>query len=114
MGDPLQKVGDFEVHANISPQDNAEVHRTLAEQVMLFREGRDNYIDRFAGQYIGLSGGQVLYQGADLRNLKSRREIARQQGKANQGLFLKLVEMEAEDPEHLAVYDTYGAEAAGG
>ena len=56
----------------------------------------------------------MLYQGVDLRNRKSRREIARQQGKANQGLFLKLVEMEAEDPEHLAVCDTYSAEATGG
>jgi uncharacterized protein (DUF362 family) len=112
-GDALQKVGDFEVHANIAPADNAEVHRTLAEQVTQFRQERDNYLDRFAGEYIGLSGGQVLFQGADLQNLKSRRQIATEQGKANQGLFLKFVEPEAQDPEHLAVYDSYGTEAAG-
>lgn len=107
-GDALEQVGPFEVHANISPADNAEVHRTLSEQVQLYRDGRDGFVDRFAGQYIGLSDGQVMYQGQDLDNLKSRREMARAQGKPNQGLFLKYVEPEAEDPEHLAVYDTYG------
>ena len=113
-GDRLQKVGDFEVHANISPADNAQVHRTLAEQVTHYTQERDNYVDRFAGQYIGLSGGQVMFQGTDLQHLKSRRQIAIEQGRANQGLFLKFVEPQAQDPEHLSVYDTYGAEAAGG
>lgn len=112
-GDPLEQVGDFEVQANISPADNAEVHRTLAEQVALYQDQRDNLVDRYDGQYIGLSGGHVIYEGQDLHNLKSRREIARQQGQANQGLFLKLVEGEASDPEHLAVYDSYSGEAAG-
>jgi len=113
-GDALQKVGDFEVHANIAPADNAEVHRTLAEQVSHFQAERDNYLDRFAGEYIGLSGGQVIFQGTDLQHLKSRRQIATEQGKANQGLFLKFVEPLAQDPEHLSVYDSYGADAAGG
>lgn len=112
-GDPVETVGAFEVQANISPEDNAEVHRTLAEQVALFRQDRGNYVDRYAGQYIGLSGGEIMFEGNDLQNLKSRRQIARESGKANQGLFLKLVEDEAADPEHLSVYDTYSGEAAG-
>lgn len=111
VGDPLEKVGDFEVQANISPADNAEVHRTLAEQVDLYRDGRDNFVDRYAGKYIGLSGGDVIFDGTDLHNLKSRREIARERGQKNQGLFLKLVEPEAADPEHLKVYDTYSRSA---
>ena len=106
-GDPLEVVGPFEVQANISPEDNAEVHRTLAEQVDLFRDQRERFLGDYAGQYIGLSAGEVIYQGQNLQNLKSRRQIAREQGKANQGLFLKYVEHEAEDPEQLAVYDTY-------
>jgi uncharacterized protein (DUF362 family) len=114
LGDELQKVGDFEVQANISPEDNAEVHRTLAEQVALYRGDQGNYVDQYEGQYIGLSGGDVMYQGTDLQNLKSRREIARESGKANQGLFLKYVEPEGVDPEHLGVYDSYGVGAVGG
>ena len=108
------EAGDALKEANISPEDNAEVHRTLAEQVALYRGDQGNYVDQYEGQYIGLSGGDVMYQGTDLQNLKSRREIARESGKANQGLFLKYVEPEGVDPEHLGVYDSYGVGAVGG
>lgn len=106
-GDPLQQLAAFEVRANISPEDNAEVHRTLADQVALFQDQRPAFLDQYGGQYIALSEGEVRYQGPNLRDLRSRREMARKQGRPNQGLFLKYVEPEVSDPEHFGVYATY-------
>jgi hypothetical protein len=62
---------------------------------------------RDCGSWAPPSDGSFLDRFSDLQSddTPSARQASR---------LLKLVEMEAEDREHLAVYDTYGAEAAGG
>ena len=68
-------------------------------------DGRDAFVDEYPGQIIGLYDGSVIHTGTNLDNLKSRGDIAREQGQRNKGLYLKKVLPVEEEIETYSVYE---------
>ena len=89
----------------MEPQLLDEIRHSVAEQAELFQERRDAYVDEYRGQVIGLYDGAVIHAGPDLDNLKSRGDIAREQGQRNKGLYLKRVVPAPEEIETYSVFE---------
>ena len=104
-GDELFASDAFFSDRHMEPQLLDEIRHSVAEQAELFQDRRDAYVDEYRGQVIGLYDGAVIHAGPDLDNLKSRGEIAREQGQRNKGLYLKRVVPAPEEIETYSVYE---------
>ena len=77
--------------------------RTTAEQALYYLEHRQELVDRYAGQYILLQDGEVIWHDTTSTLNVSRRELAR--GKRRRAMWLKLVDPEEAEGEHFEVYE---------
>jgi uncharacterized protein (DUF362 family) len=103
-GDSLQQADGYYADKHSEARILDEIRFSIAEQAALFNDHRDDYLRKFAGQFIGLYDGKVIYTGTDLDNLTSRGQIAREHGGANRGLYLKKVVPLEEELERYEVY----------
>ena len=105
---------DFQsdIESPLSEFDSAEVDSTetvrswritTCEQGLFYREHQKEMIDKYAGDYIYLQDGEVVWNGPDPTNLGSRRDLSR--GKKDSALWLKLVDSEDVEREHFEVYE---------
>ncbi len=77
--------------------------KTMCEQALFYRDHEAEMLDKYAGEYIFLQDGEVLWNGADLRHLGSRRRLSgRKPGRA---IWLKLVDPDNVEEEHFEVYE---------
>ncbi len=77
--------------------------KTMCEQALFYRDHEAEMLDKYAGEYILLQDGEVLWNGADLRHLGSRRRLSgRKPGRA---IWLKLVDPDNVEEEHFEVYE---------
>ena len=76
---------------------------TTCEQGLFYREHQKEMIDKYAGEYIYLQDGDVVWNGPDPTNLGSRRDLSR--GKKDRALWLKLVDPDDVENEHFEVYE---------
>jgi hypothetical protein len=60
-------------------------------------------MDKYAGEYIFLQDGEVVWHGPDPAKLGSRRDLTR--GKPDHALWLKLVDPDDMEKEHFGVYE---------
>ena len=60
-------------------------------------------MDKHAGEYVFLQDGEVIWNGFDLRDLGSRRGLARE--RPDSALWLKLVDPNDIEKEHFEVYE---------
>ncbi len=104
-GDKLVASDAFFSDRHMEPELLDDIRRSVAEQAEIFQDGRDAFVDEYPGQIIGLYDGSVIHTGTDLDNLKSRGEIAREQGQRNKGLYLKRVVPAEEEIETYSVYE---------
>ena len=77
--------------------------RTTCEQAFFYRDHQRELTDRYAGEFIILQDGEVLWHGADPSGLGSRRDLSGQ--KKDRALFLKLADPEEREGEHFEVYE---------
>jgi uncharacterized protein (DUF362 family) len=105
-GDELFASDAFYSDRHMEPSLLDAIRRSVAEQAEIFQDRRGSYIDKYAGEIIGLYDGEVIHSGKDLDNLKSRGAIAREQGRRDKGLYLKKVVPEPEEIETYSVYET--------
>ncbi|MBN1248772.1 MAG: hypothetical protein JXC32_14020, partial [Anaerolineae bacterium] len=77
--------------------------RTTAEQALIYRDRRAEYVSLYAGEYILLQDGEVVWHGEDGSIRVSRRELARD--RPDQAMWLKYVDPEEAEGEHFEVYE---------
>ena len=77
--------------------------RTTCEQGLFYRDHREELIARYAGDYIFLQGGEVMWHGPDPTPLGSRRDLSGE--KKESALWLKLVDPDEREGEHFEVYE---------
>jgi uncharacterized protein (DUF362 family) len=77
--------------------------RTMAEQALFYRENRETLTKEFAGQYILLQMGKVVYQDKDGNIYASRRKLAGEH--PEQAMWVKYVDPDEMEKEHFEVYD---------
>ncbi len=101
-----------EVSAPLSHFDAAQIdpseivaswHRTACEQALLYREKRQDFAERYRGNFIYLQDGEVVWSGPDPSSLWSRRLLSGQ--KRDRALWLKLVDPEEREGERFDVYE---------
>ena len=77
--------------------------RTTAEQALYYRSNQRELVEKYAGEYILLQSGQVVWHDEQSHWRGSRREIAR--ATPDQALWLKYVDPEEAEGEHYEVYE---------
>jgi len=77
--------------------------KTTCEQALFYRDHQDEIMNRYAGEYIFLQDGEVIWNGSDLSDLGSRRGLARE--RPDSALWLKFVNPCHMEREHFEVYE---------
>ncbi|MFC1712354.1 DUF362 domain-containing protein [Candidatus Poribacteria bacterium] len=77
--------------------------KTTCEQALFYRDHREEIMDKHAGEYVFLQDGEVVWNGFNLRDLGSRRGLARE--RPDSALWLKLVDPNDIEKEHFEVYE---------
>ena len=96
-------VGHFFTTTTDSRETVVEWRRTTAEQALYYLEHRQELVDRYAGEYILLQDGEVVWHDTTSRLRGSRRDLAR--GKRRSAMWLKYVDPEETEGEHFEVYE---------
>jgi len=103
---------ESEVKAPVAEFDSAETdpgemvaawRRTTCEQALYYRDNRDKFVERYAGEYILLQDGEVKWHSKSSELGWSRRELAGI--RRDSALWLKLVDPEEAEGEHYEVYE---------
>ncbi len=77
--------------------------KTTCEQGLFYRDHQAEMVDKYAGEYIFLQDGEVVWNGVDLGHLGSRRGLARR--RPGHALWLKFVDPDDIENEHFQVYE---------
>lgn len=77
--------------------------KTTCEQALFYRDHQVAIMSKYAGEYIFLQDGEVVWNGSDLRDLGSRRGLARE--RPDSALWLKFVNPCDMEKEHFSVYE---------
>ena len=93
-------LGQFDSDATDSPEQVLNWRRTMCEQALLYAEHPERFAE-YAGEYIYLQDGNVLFHGDQVPNF-SRRDMGARRDTA---IFLKYVEPEPFEEERFGVYE---------
>jgi hypothetical protein len=96
-------VASFDSDATDPPAIVASWRRTTCEQALYFRDHHRFFLDNYAGEYIYLQDGQVLWHAPSRPPHISRREMAG--ARKDRALWLKYVDPEETEGEHFEVYE---------
>ncbi len=77
--------------------------RTTCEQALYYRDHMQDFVDKYAGQFILLQEGEVKWHSERSMLSRSRRQLAGD--KRDQAMFLKYVDPDEAEGEHYEVYD---------
>lgn len=97
---PLAEFGPDEPD---SPERVRNWRKTTCEQALFYRNHQSEFMDKYAGNYIFLQDGEVLWSGLDPSNLGSRRGLAG--WKPDRAIWLKYVDPDDTEEEHFQVYE---------
>lgn len=98
-----QADGVFYAAMTDSTQTNHSWRRTMCEQALLYRDNRRRFTDRYAGEYILLQDGEVVWHDPSGTISVSRRDLAG--AKPDHSLWFKFVDPEETEGEHFEVYE---------
>lgn len=85
------------------PEMVAAWRRSTCEQALYYRDHRQEFVDRYAGEYILLQDGEVVWHDRSSELGRSRRELAR--GHRESAMWMKLVDPEEAEGEHYGAYE---------
>ena len=77
--------------------------KTTCEQALFYRDHHEEIMDKYAGEYVFLQDGEVIWNGSNPRNLGSRRGLAGE--RPDSALWLKFVDPNDMEKEHFQVYE---------
>lgn len=95
-------LADFKPDEPDSQETVTSWRRTTCEQALFYLDHKKELMDQYAGQYIFLQDGEVIFNGTDFRNMGSRRGMTR--GRPDHALWLKYVDPEEMEGEKFNVY----------
>jgi len=95
--------GAFDSEATDAGERVLSWRRTTCEQGLFYRDHCEELTARYAGEYIFLQDGDVVWRGPDPANLGSRRDLSGE--KKESALWLKLVDPDGVEGEHFEVYE---------
>ena len=110
--DPGEIDFESEVDAPVAAFDSDEIdppevvtrwRLTACEQGLFYRDHQAELVDRYAGEFIYLQDGRVVWHGADPSRLGSRRALSGE--KKDSALWLKWVDPEEKEGERFEVYE---------
>src|SRR5262249_41975386 len=90
------------------PERIARLRRSACEQGLYYRDQRDRFLERFAGQFIYLQEGEVIWNGADPSQAGPVQKLG---GEKDQAVWLKLVDPAEREGEQYRVYEQLLARA---
>ncbi|MFA6108421.1 MAG: DUF362 domain-containing protein [Candidatus Latescibacterota bacterium] len=96
-------LAEFDAEELDPPATVASWRYTACEQGLYYRDHRAELVDRYAGQYIYLQDGEVVWNGPDPTNLGSRRVLSGD--RKDRALWLKLVDPAEWEGERFAAYE---------
>jgi uncharacterized protein (DUF362 family) len=76
---------------------------TTCEQALYYRDHQRELTAKYAGEYIMLQEGEVIWHGADASALRSRRDLAGQ--RKDSAIFLKKADPDEFEQEHFEIYE---------
>lgn len=85
------------------PERLACLRRSACEQGLIYRDGRDRFVERYAGQYIYLQDGDVVWSGADPSQAGPVQQLSG--AKPDQAVWLKRVDPAEREGERYRVYE---------
>jgi len=98
-------VADFGVDEMDTPEVVERWRRTACEQGLFYRDNRERLQEEYAGQFIYLQAGEVVWHGENPSKLESRRILSGE--KKDSALWLKLVDPEEREGERYEVYEEF-------
>jgi hypothetical protein len=96
-------LGRFFTTMTDSRETVVDWRRTTAEQALYYLEHKQELVRRYAGEYILLRDGEVIWHDTTSRLRVSRRKLAR--GKRRRAMWLKYVDPEEAEGEQFEVYE---------
>jgi len=96
-------VAEFDSHQTDSVERVINWRKTACEQALFYRDNQKKFVDKYAGQYIYLQAKEVVWNGVDMSNLGSRRQLSGE--KKDSALWLKWVDPEEAEGEHFEIYE---------
>jgi uncharacterized protein (DUF362 family) len=85
------------------PERSARLRRSACEQGLFYREQKESLLDRYAGQFIYLQEGEVIWNGADPSQAAPVQNLSGE--KKEQAVWLKKVDPEEREGEQYRVYE---------
>lgn len=96
-------VAAFDSHETDTEETVFNWRKTACEQALFYRDNQKKLVEKYAGQYIYLQAKEVVWNGVDMSNLGSRRQLSGE--KKNSALWLKWVDPEEAEGEHFEIYE---------
>ena len=80
----------------------ASLRRSACQQALFYQENREQFVDRYAGSFIYLQDGEVVWNGDQPQKAGTVEQLS---GRKNgQAVWLKLVDPDEKEGERMAVY----------
>jgi len=98
-----QPEGTFFAKMTDAMERNISWRRTTCEQALYYREHRQQFVDRYAGEYILLQENEVKWHNESSYLRHSRRKLAGE--RPDQAMWLKYVDPEEKEGEKFEVYE---------
>ena len=107
MGGLQPPLAEFD-SADLVPSEKIEgLRQTACEQALFYRENRQGLCDRYAGSFIFLQDGKVIWNGDEPENAGAVQDLS--SARENQAVWLKLVDPEEREGEQMGVYERLSA-----
>ena len=90
--------------AELDPSEKiASLRRTACQQGLFYRENRSRLVEHYAGSFIYLQDGEVVWSGVQPENAGAVQKLSGD--RADQAVWLKLVDPDEREGEHISVYE---------
>ena len=96
-------LAEFDSATTDSDETVASWRRTTCEQALVYLAEREAMVSRYAGEFVYIQDGEVVWNGPDPRNLGSRRQLSGK--RKDSALWLKYVDPEEREGERFEVYE---------
>ena len=102
--DTLQApLAEFDSRDADPPERIAKLRHTACQQALFYGDNREQLSERYAGQYIYLQDGEVIWNGEDPGQAGNITEVSA--AKKDEAAWLKLADPQEREGEHLSVYE---------
>jgi uncharacterized protein (DUF362 family) len=98
-----QPAGTFFTHMTDSMERNVTWRRTTCEQALFYRDHMQDFVNKYAGEYILLQDYEVRFHSESSYLRRSRRTLSGE--RPDQAMWLKYVDPEEKEGENFEVYE---------